>query len=195
MRRLFVCFALFVLAAAPATAQNWNAAGATLTTDRMADAELLIRVPGVLPGEFTYRIIDFADLLAGLVRFSDTLTRYVAVAASSTNATAPTFTADILTGTYSEMASNSELCIDYPVGPSGETSVWVAVGAPSSVGIDYIGIGVPRNTGRNQIVGFEMQGTVHVGAPEVQYDVWVSRGAHTVRPFGDRTICFNADAE
>ena len=73
MRRLFVCFALFALAAAPATAQNWNAAGATLTTERLADAELLIRVPGAggLPGDFTYRIIDFADLLAGLVEFDE----------------------------------------------------------------------------------------------------------------------------
>ena len=82
----------------------------------------------------------------------------------------------------------------YPTLPAGELTVWVGVGAPSSIGIDHISLGVPLNTGTNFINAFQEQAML-VDVSGTDYDVWVSRGAFTAANLGNRTVCLSPDAQ
>ena len=187
---------LFVLLAVPVGAQDWNAAGATGITERMPDAELLIRIPGALPGTFSYRIIDFKDLLAGVVDFPDRITRYVTSSATEGHIfTVSELTIGSLTSTATT-SPNELTCAPYPT-ITGAIGGWVAVAVPADVGLPFIAIGAPFNSGLNQQRFFHEQAGNPVQIPVgsmIDYDIYVSQNPLNLSMPTERNLCFRSDA-
>ena len=188
-------------AAAPAQAQDWQSLfdGAA---DRSAGMRVLVWDPTVttttvdpMTGTSTttttggFVVLTVERLLSGVVDFPDGLTRYVAVKAYDPNSPQqPVFTAADLTGGSSVVSQFTGVPIPSPGGmPS---SIWLAVAAPSSVGIPWVSWGEGVNSGLNISTSFPEQADVTVSG--VSYDVGVS-GPLTAAIVGSLSLFFHAD--
>ena len=163
MRKLITALGIvaFLCGGAPAAAQDFFEWGEL--TDRNAGTVLQVYDPD----SDTYRFITFENLLADLVTFPDTLTRYVAIADG--DAARPVFTAaDMMAG-----SSGVGRATGIPVPDYGTFDyIWIALAVPESAGAQaFIGQGA-TNTGINFISSYEQQADVILGG--ATYDVWVT---------------------
>ena len=181
MRKILVALVLLaalVAPAAPAEAQDWFEIFDSLTEpDREAGMRLKVWDPTVEDdlGNTVggYVVLRLETLLAGLVTFPDTYTRYV-FQLEWPGSTPTVDATDIQGGTASAAGA---LAIQFPAPPAGAALVAIGFAVPEDADAPtYTAIGT-ANSGLNGIHNYAQQsGTIDltVNGAVLAYDVWVS---------------------
>ena len=175
MRLVAIC-ALVLLAAAPASAQDWERFYPEAAELKPEMLTLLLDPTVPRDQEGRYAWVSLRDLLAPVYTFPDAATRYVALKRAASR---PTFTAAELAGG----TTSSGLLTAAPVPriSQGSEGVWVGVGVPKNRPLTYTAFGSPASLTDRTGTFVPQSGAVTLGGTE--YSVWV----------GNETIAFGLD--
>ena len=181
-QRVAACVLAVLMLSAPATAQDF------IDWEQVTSRAAGTVIPVYDPVADDYRWIAFEDLLAGLVSFDDSLTRYIALSGAET---APTFTAaDFLAGSSGTGFLDCHL---FPAVPAMATAIWIAVAVPATWDLTWLDWG-------SFVSGFNSINVVQEIATPIDingssYTVWRSYRRHTAVFFGSGTyMCMHQDA-
>ena len=168
MKRLLTALVVVLAFAVPVSAQQAPSDFPPVPGGRHAEVMLSVSFGGI-----TYSI-DLETLLAGLVTFPDTLTRYVFQITWPGATPISVSATQIQGGSVSDPPGN--LAIPYPPAPAMATSVSVGFAVPASVVAEttYASAG-SSNSGFNFIGGYVRLPDVilMVGIETINYAVWV----------------------